>query len=245
MKIDFFRAGIDSLEMSMEHLSRNTDRDLRAAILLGFHGVVSLLKAAAAQQGISVNQGSRSIEFPQLVGALKVAGWVDKAHSKALHVCGLIRNALEHQEADYDRIKFQAALHGVLPIVERIARDYAGTDLQDELSPQAWQTLLDIETFFEHRAGVLDTVVEQVLVNEVGWGKDRLISSAQAAWCDQCSTEGLPWQGTHREKVTCRLCGEVSIVVACNWCSGPVAIQEDDEWPHYHDECLRSYLDRD
>jgi len=35
------------MELSREHLEENSDRDRQAAILLGFHGVTSLLKTAA------------------------------------------------------------------------------------------------------------------------------------------------------------------------------------------------------
>lgn len=244
-KLDYFTAGIESLEMSLEHLEENTDRDLRATILLGFHGVTALLKSVAVTHGISVRKGSHSIEFPELVGALKAEGWLSKGDGKTLHVLANVRNPLEHEEVEYDRLQFEAALHGALPILERIVREQGRVDLQEVLSSDAWETLMGINTFFEHRLVELRAVVEEVLAREVGVGKDRLETAAQAGYCENCGSEGLPWQGDDHEEVRCRLCGEVSIVTACNWCSGSVAINEGEEWPYYHDECLQMYLSRE
>ncbi|HEV2358269.1 MAG TPA: hypothetical protein VGZ23_11755 [bacterium] len=243
-RIDYFAAGIDSFELSLEHLRRETDRDLRAAILLGFHGFVCLLKAAAVRHDVSVREGSDSVKVPKLVNALKMKGWLSKQDGKALFVLNRVRNALEHEEAEYDRVEFQAAIHGVLPIIERVVREHAGIDLQDELDRASWDILMGIETFFEHRRDVLDNAVERVLSEEVGGGKDRLIANAQAARCIECDAEGLPWQGTEHEEVRCRLCGEVNTVVTCEWCGGPVSITSDEEPPYHHDECLQIRFER-
>ncbi len=243
-KLDYFTAGVESLEMSLEHLEESNDRDLRAAILLGFHGVTSLLKAVAVSHGVSVRRGDRSIGFPELVGTLKAHGWLSKGEGKALHVLANVRDPLEHEEVEYDRLEFEAALHGALPILERIVREQGGVDLQEALSDDAWETLVAISSFFEHRLQQLEAIVEGVLAREAGVGKDRLETAAQAGYCEYCGNQGLPWQGEDGEEVRCRLCGEVSIVTACNWCSGPVTINEGDEWPHYHEECLKIYLSR-
>lgn len=245
MKIDFFTAGVDSLQLSLDHLMKGTDKDLRAAILLGFHGVTSLLKSVAVQNGVSVVAGGKSIDFPGLIGALKAQGWLSKGEGKSLHVLGGVRNGLEHDEPEYDRLQFQGALNGVLPIAERIAREHGDTDLFNWLTDEAWVVLMEIKSFFEQRADALDAVVEGVLVREIGWGKERSISNAQPGYCGQCGERGLPWLGTEPEEVRCRLCGEVNVVRSCNWCAGPVAIADDDEWPFYHEECLEIYLARD
>ncbi len=232
MRIDYSAAGIDSLEVALEHLARKTDRDLRVAILLGFHGVASLLKAAAVDYDIAVTRDSRSIYFPQLVGALKSKGWLSKEQSAPLHVLATLRNTLEHGEVDYERVEFEAALYGVLPVVERIVREYGDSDLQDKLSSKAWGILLDIRSFFDYRTDVLDEVVRGVLERESAWqGHERHV------YCDSCGEPGLPWRGGGPEAARCRLCGETSILAECNWCFRAVAVSEGDVWPYYHPEC--------
>lgn len=244
VKINYFTAGIDSFELSLEHLQRDTDRDLRAAILLGFHGFVCLLKATAVRHGITVRDGSESIAVPKLVGALKAKGLFSKRDGKALLVLAEVRNALEHAEAEYDRLKFEAAIHSVLPMVERVVREHSGIDLQDELSPTSWDVLIGIETFFEHRQDVLAEIVESIISKEISDPKDRNISNAQAACCIECDAESLPWQGTEHEEVRCRLCGEMNTVVTCEYCGGPMSITLDDEPPYNHDECVQARFER-
>ena len=125
-----------------------------------------------------------------------------------------------------------------------MVREHAGLDLQDEISPASWDILMGVEAFFEHRRDVLDDAVEKVLYEEVGGGKDRLTSNAQAAYCIECDAKGLPWQGMEHEEVRCRSCGAVNTVVACEWCGEPVSITPDEEPPYHHDECLEARFER-
>lgn len=226
MKIDYFTAGIDSLETSLEQLKINDDRHLRAAILLGHHGVTCLLKAAVLNHEMTVSRGSKSIPFPGLTGILKRLGWVDSTECKALHLLNELRNDLEHQEVDYDKNKFETSLHEVLPIVERITRECNQTDLQDELSEESWDVLMEIEEFFSHREEALDDIVESMLPR----GKDS--GMAEAIHCGWCGHDGLPWEGFGREEVACKFCGETSIVESCDICAGGIAINKEDGWPY-------------
>ena len=111
IRTNYFTSGIDSLETSLEQLALNTDRNLRASILLGFHAVSCLLKAAAIELGLVVTRGDKSINFPSVVGALKAKGLLESTDSKALQLLNELRNALEHREVDYDRESYQIALH--------------------------------------------------------------------------------------------------------------------------------------
>jgi len=243
MKLDYFRAGIDSLEISLEHLEENTDRHLRAAILLGFHGISCLLKAAADRQGMTVTRGSKSVPFPTLVASLRANGWLSSTDNKALRLLNELRNALEHREGEYDRQKLKVALHGALPIVERVMRECDDTDLQEEISEESWDTLLEIEEFFSQREEALDEIVEEALDKPLS-PKNALIDPAEVVYCEECGHEGLPWKGNEREKTRCKFCGRVSLIATCNICEGPIIVSEDDEWPHIHEECWKNYIDR-
>ncbi|NPV45155.1 MAG: hypothetical protein HPY70_14470 [Firmicutes bacterium] len=242
MRIDYFTTGIDSLETSLEQLALNTDRNLKASILLGFHAVSCLLKAAAVELGLVVRRGYKSIKFPSVVGALKAKGWLKSTDSKALQLLNELRNALEHQEVDYDRERFRVALYGVLPIIERIVRECNSKDLQDELSREAWDVLLEIEEFFKHRETTLAEIVEEAL--DKPRDKDYFFDPAEAVYCEYCYHEGLPWKGTEREEVVCKFCGNTSLIATCAICNCPIIIDEDEEWPYIHSECWDDYLNR-
>ena len=244
MRIGYFRAGIDSLEMSLEHLERNTGRDLRAAILLGFHGILCLLKIAAVRQGIVVKRKSKSVPFPILVGSLKAKRWLSSTDSKALRLLNELRNSLEHEEVEYDRERFKVALHGTLPILERVMRECSDTDLQEEISDESWDTLLEIEEFFSYREKALGEIVEEAL-DKASDPKDALIDPAEAVYCGECNHRGLPWKGNEREKTKCKFCGIISLIAVCNICNGSMIINEDDEWPYMHEECWNNIMGRD
>ena len=236
MRIDYFRGGLDSFGMSLEHLKKNTDRDLRASILLGFHGIFCLFKAIGSKHGIRISRGRRSVNFPTLVGALMRLGWLRSAERRSLELLNRLRNATEHSEVEYDAERFKAALFGVLPILERIVREYNDTDLQDLISGESWEILIEIQEFFSHRIRVLDEIVEEAVGEPKS--KDELWEPRESVWCENCSTLGLPWRG--EEKIKCRLCGELSLIEICQICNGPVSVSEDSEWPYFHSECFQS-----
>jgi hypothetical protein len=241
MKIDYFTGGIDSFEMSLEHLNKNTDRDLRASILLGFHGISSLFKAVASEHGIRVTQGRKSIKFPTLIGALKKARCLEAAEGNSLKLLSILRNALEHNEVEYNSERFKAVLFEVLPILERIVREYDNTDLQDLISDESWEILIEIREFYSHRKEFLDEIVEKAIDKPIN--KDDLCNyRGEAVFCDTCSQMGLPWRGIEMEKVKCKFCGEISLIAICEICMGPVIISEGDEWPYFHDDCWKSYM---
>lgn len=240
MEIDYFMAGIDSLEMSLGHLDNNTDRDLRASILLGFHAIFCLFKAVASKHGISVTQGRRSINFPTLIGALKKLRWLRSGESRSLELLSTLRNALEHREVGYDTERYKAVLFRVLPILERIVREYNNTDLQDLISDESWEILINIKEFFSHREEFLHEIVEKAFYKPID--KDDLNDSGEVVFCDTCSQMGLPCQGGERQEVKCKFCGNISLIETCEICVGPAVVSEGDEWPYFHDECWKSYI---
>jgi hypothetical protein len=242
MKIDYFKGGIDSLELSLEHLNKNTDRDLRAAILLGFHGIFSLFKAIARKNGITIIQGKKSIKFPLLVSTLKTRNWLSSVENKPLELLSRLRNALEHSEVEYDREKFKIALVGVLPIIERIIREYDNTDLQDLISDESWEILIDIKEFFDPRKKSLEKIVEKALNKPKG--KNSLWDISEVVFCDICSQLGLPWKGKEKEEVKCKFCGGISLIASCEICNGPIIVSETDDWPYIHDSCWKSYMNQ-
>lgn len=242
MKIDYFTGGIDSLEMSLEHLEKNTDRDLRASILLGFHGISCLFKAVGSKYEIRITRGGKSIKFPALIGALKRLRWLRSTESRSLELLNRLRNALEHREVEYNSERFKAVLFGVLPILERIVREYNNTDLQDFISDESWEILINIKEFFSHREEFLHEIVEKAFYKPID--KDDLNGSGEVVFCDTCSQMGLPCQGGEREEVKCKFCGNVSLIETCEICVGPTVVSESDEWPYFHDECWKSYINK-
>ena len=233
MKIGYLELGIGSLETCVGHLRAGNDRELMAAVVLGHHAITCLMKAAAQSLGVTIQRG---MKFPVVLRLLTKQRVFFKGETNALVRLNDVRNDIEHDEPNFVRNKFEAALTDCLHVVERLSGHGLEIDLQQSLSPHSWEYLIEIGKYGDERRARLTDLLD----NELGvYGKERRQVLYEYVNCWTCGEEGVLWRGEDETVGKCKFCGHEETLKTCLVCQSIIHPGDDTTWEgQVHQACF-------